>query len=343
MRGDSKIFHDYIEKFYTNQFFPYLEENNIDTVIQLGDLFDRRKHVNFNTLSRSMEYFFEPARAKGIDIHITIGNHCTYHKNTNRINSPDLLLRQYDNVFSYSKPQDLLLGDFKFALLPWICPENYQETMEYIKTTDAQIACGHLEISGFEMYRGTVTEHGEDRKIFEKFDMVLSGHFHHKSSYINIHYLGAPYEITWSDWNDPRGFHILDTDTRELEFIQNQYRMFSKLHYDDSHGDSTKAIQVNKEDVQDKTVKVIVHNKNNPYWFDQFISNIEKYDVYDLQIVEDNLHLDLIDDEEIAEDVEDTLTIISKYSDQYKDRVEPAKLNSFLSELYREALQVEVV
>ena len=41
-KSDSNSFNDYIEKFYTNQFFPYLKENNIDTVIDLGDTFDRR-------------------------------------------------------------------------------------------------------------------------------------------------------------------------------------------------------------------------------------------------------------------------------------------------------------
>ena len=41
-KQDSQYFSDYIEKFYTNQFFPYLTENNITTVIDLGDTFDRR-------------------------------------------------------------------------------------------------------------------------------------------------------------------------------------------------------------------------------------------------------------------------------------------------------------
>ena len=34
----------------------------------------------------------------------------------------------------------------------------------------------------------------------------------------------------------PRGFHILfDTETRELEFIQNPYEMFHKIYYDDGY------------------------------------------------------------------------------------------------------------
>ena len=32
-RNDSLIFSDYMRDFYTNQFFPYLKENNIKTEI----------------------------------------------------------------------------------------------------------------------------------------------------------------------------------------------------------------------------------------------------------------------------------------------------------------------
>ena len=57
MRGDSLEFHKYIKKFYDNIFFPYLIENKIDTVFQLGDLFDRRKFINFNSLYLCRKYF----------------------------------------------------------------------------------------------------------------------------------------------------------------------------------------------------------------------------------------------------------------------------------------------
>ena len=49
-KQDSQNFLNHIETFYREQFFPYLSENNIHTVIDLGDTFDRRKFVNFNTL-----------------------------------------------------------------------------------------------------------------------------------------------------------------------------------------------------------------------------------------------------------------------------------------------------
>lgn len=342
VRNDNTKFLDHFGKFYADEFFPYLKQNEITTIIQLGDLFDRRKYVNFNTLSKSKEYFFDEVRSQNISLHINIGNHCTFWKNSNDLNSPELLLGDYKNWISvYKDPTEVIFDGLKLAMLPWVCSGNYKESMEFIEKTDAQILIGHLDISGFEMYRGMPSTHGFDRSMFNKFDMVLSGHFHHKSSYGNITYVGTPYEMTWSDWNDPRGFHVFDTDTRDLKFVENRYRMFHKIHYDDSNNDLDGVLDIEAEQFAGHMLKVIVHNKNNPYWFDMFIKKIEEQNPLDIQVVEDNLYLDMEDDDQIAENLEDTLTVLNKYTDQFRDRVDVSKLNSFLQDLYHEALSVE--
>ena len=341
-RSDSDGFHSFFSDFYLKQFYPYLVEHGINEVIHLGDMFDRRKYINFVSLSKCREYFFLPSKKHGIKIHTIIGNHDTSYKNTNSINSPDLLLNEFDNIQCYYKPTDIVIDDLNIALLPWICTDNYTESMNFVQSTRAQVLLGHLEITGFEMYRGAVNnDHGYSGDIFSKFDIVMSGHFHHRSSKGNIHYLGCPYEMTWSDWNDPKGFHIFDTETRELTFIENQYKMFHKIHYDDSHNDMDTVLNLNTDALAGTMVKVIVHEKNNPYWFDMFIDKIEKTGVLDLQVVEDHLNLNLEDDSDIIDEAEDTLTILRKYTEQFGEKVDKSKLDNFLSDLYQEALSVE--
>lgn len=341
-RNDSPIFANYFKTFYEEQFFPYLEEHNIKHIIELGDIFDRRKYVNYLTLKNCREYFFDHIKSGNYHLDMIIGNHCTFYKSTNKVNSPRLLLKEYSEYISiYDSPQDIVVDGLKIAIIPWICSGNYQESMEYIKSTTAQIAMGHLEIAGFEMYRGSVNDHGFDKHIFDKFDMAMSGHFHHKSNYGNIFYLGAPYEMNWSDWNDPRGFHIFDTDTRELTYIENRYKMFNKIHYDDQNTTLEQILDFDEEALKNHYVKVIVHNKNNPYWFDMFIAKLESIGVHDIQTVEDNFHLDLEDDIDFSQDIEDTITILNKFTEQFSDRVDIKKLNSVLHDLYHEALAVE--
>jgi DNA repair exonuclease SbcCD nuclease subunit len=342
VRNDSPAFYDYFNKFLEGTFFPYLDEHEIKTVIHLGDLVDRRKYVNFLTASRLRSDFLDRLRDRNIDCHIIAGNHDVYYKNTNRINAlSELVDRRYENITTYISPITLKFDDTPILLLPWISDDNYQESMDAIKGTSAQIVMGHLELNGFEMFKGSIADHGMDHRLFDRFDVVCSGHYHHKSDTGNIHYLGAFAEYTWSDYDDPRGFHVFDTDTRELTFIRNPYKMFEKVWYDDAGKTSTEIINESHAELGDKMVKLIVKNKTNPYFFDLFVDKIEKSGVLGLQVVEDHLHLDLMEDEEIVDEAEDTLTVCKKYIGQLNLTVDQKKLERVITNLYSEALQIE--
>ena len=225
--------------------------------------------------------------------------------------------------------------------MPWICDDNRQETLDVIKKTKAQVAMGHLELQGFEMYRGSMVSHGDDPSLFDRFDLVCSGHYHHRSSSGNIHYLGSHAEFTWSDYGDPKGFHIFDTDTRELEFVENPYRMFEKIFYDDTQ---MSVDEINSRDFdayRGMCLKVVIKNKTNPYMFDMFIDRLEKVNPADLQIVEDHLNLGLVEDEDIVDEAEDTLTIFRKYVNNMNIDVSKEKLNKTITEVYAEALELK--
>jgi len=340
-RGDSVAFAAYFNRFYNDIFFPYLEANGIKRIFHLGDIVDRRKYINFVT-ARHLRKFVEHCDTQGIALDVIIGNHDTAFKNTNEVNSMNELFSHSNyNINYYSDPTDIEIDGTKIAVLPWICSGNYEQSMDFLKNTPAQILFGHLEIQGFEMYKGAVNDHGFETNLFGKFDTVFSGHFHHKSTKGNISYLGAPYEMTWSDYNDPRGFHIFDTDTRELTFIQNPYTMFNKVFYNDTDITMEDLLNFDADKYKGTFVKVIVKTKNNPYWFDRFIDKLEKAEVLDLQVVDDNLNLNLDDDSDIVDEAEDTLTILKKYVDQIETTVDRKKLNGFLNELYNEAINVE--
>lgn len=341
-RNDNIAFHDHYEKFYRDIFFPYLDEHNITVVHQFGDLFDRRKYINFYSLWRSRQYLFDELKKRNITMYVPVGNHDTYYKNTNDVNSPELLLGEYDNIIVWSEPTTVEHGSMRIALLPWVCSGNYEQSVKFIMDTNAHALFGHLELAGFEMHRGSIIDHGTlDTKLFDKFDMVCSGHYHHRSSRGNINYLGTPYELTWVDYDDPRGFHIFDTETRELQFIRNPYRMFNKIHYDDQDKEMSDIVDVDLSDYRGTFVKVVVRNKTNPFWFDMLINKLEKVGVVDLQVVEDHLNLNLEDDADIIDEAEDTLTILRKVVDGIDINVPKKELDKFLSSLYNEALHAE--
>lgn len=339
-RGDSPFFHNYFKLFYDKVFFPYLKENNISHIIQLGDVFDRRKFINFHTLKQAKEYFFEPLN-KDFKSWLLIGNHDTYYKNTNDVNSLNLLLNEYPNIKQINSCYEESFDGLSILFTPWICQENYNEVMYTLEQSKSQILIGHFEIEGFEMHKGTFCDKGINPSVFNKFDTVISGHFHTKSSRGNIIYTGTPYEMTWSDFGDEKGFHIFDTSTRELTFVKNPHSMFHKIWYDDSECSMDEVIAQDFDQYKDSVVKVIIKNKLNPVWFDMFIEKLERANVIDLQVVEDHLNLNLEDDTDIVNEAEDTLTILNKYVNQLELKADKSKLENLLRTLYNEALSME--
>jgi len=342
-RNDNIIFQNYFHRFYDNVFFTYLKDNNIKTCIHLGDVVDRRKYINFKTLNYIRNNFIERLWNLGVDTHIIIGNHDVYYKNTNDVNSMMELFTSFDGTkepWIYEHPREIIFDDTKILMMPWINNTNYTDCMDFIKKTDAQILMGHLEISGFEMHQGQWCDTGMDIKIFDKFDVVLSGHFHHKSNLGNVTYLGNPYEINWGDYNDTRGFHIFDTETRELTFIKNPYKMFYKIYYNDSNKTFEDYKNANYEQYAGTFVKVIVTEKNNPYWFDTMMDSLYKADVVDVSVVE-NIDIEFEDDDMINE-AEDTLTILSKYVKGLNIKNNKNELDNLLRSLYNESLDYEL-
>lgn len=344
-RNDSPVFARHISKFYNEVFFPYLDEHGINFIFHLGDIVDRRKYINFVTAKNLYNDFIDPIRKKNKFLYALIGNHDTYFKNTNEVNSMDVLYGDRAGFTYISEPLELNF-DCPVLFMPWICSDNYELCMSTIHNTKAQIIFCHLELQGFEMYKGIPNDHGFDPKIFDKFDMVFSGHFHHKSSRGNINYLGAPYEMTWADYDDSRGFHVFDTKTRELTFIENPNKIFHKLWYDDS--DNTQItnikhmIHIDRDYsyLKDCMIKVIIKNKSNPYLFDKCIEKIEAAQPCEIQVVEDHLNLNIEVDDDILDSAEDTITLLNKYSEQVAKK-DSRQLSKFLQELYNEAIMLE--
>lgn len=336
-RDGRAIFHDFFQKFYENTFFPTLKAEGIKHVLHLGDLFDRRKYIDYFSLMRSKEYFFDPLYEAGIEMDVLVGNHDISLRNTLDINSPTLLLKEYSNINPIQKPTTINLGGTTFLMLPWICADNYKESMDELNHSNADICCGHLEIAGFSMYKGMESHEGFSVAQFARFDMVFSGHYHHRSSSGSIHYLGNPYQLTHMDFNDPRGFHIFDTETKSLVFVENPYTIFDRFVYDEKS--DPRGIDVST--FKDKFVKIIVERKTDFYAFDQFMDRVYNAGAHDVKVMEalSEMSADQMDDDI---DIEDTQSILQHYIDSAAVDVDRNKLSSYMKQLYVEALNTSI-
>ena len=331
-RKGSKYLHDYFETFYKNVFFPALEEHGVEAVIHMGDAFDSRKSIDYQSLEWAKRVVFNPL--KKYDVHMIIGNHDTYYKNTNEVNSPELLLQTYSNIKTYSQPTEVNVGGLDILFLPWINQGNEELSLNTIKKTSCRCAMGHLELQGFRVNRQIIMEHGLESKLFEKFDHVFSGHYHTRSSDGRISYLGNPYEMYWTDVNDTRGFHIFDTETLTLTPVNNPYKLFYNIYYED-----TNYKLFNATEYENKIVKVIVRKKTKPKDFEKFIDKLHSVGIQDLKIVE---NFDIHESEEFDIDEEEsTISILNRYIDESEFEFDKNVIKGIFQDLYRQACEVE--
>jgi DNA repair exonuclease SbcCD nuclease subunit len=340
VRNSSEIFIDYQERFYTEVFFPYLLENNITKIIHLGDYYEQRRFVNFKALKANRLHFLEKLREYGITMDIIPGNHDVYYKNTNDLCSLNELLGHYMNeVNIIAKPIVENYDGLDIALIPWINPENIDETVDFIKGCDARYLGGHLEFEGFQLMPGVTNTHGIlPHKVFNRFEEVWSGHFHMGSQKDNIRYLGSQMEFTWSDVDQKKYFHVFDTDTLEMTPVLNPITIFAKIFYNDSDTDyRVKDISY----LDRKFVKLVVVEKNNAKMFDDFVERIQNRNIYELKIAENFDTIGSVSDEDVS--VENTESLLSSYCDNLETTLDTDRLKQQLIDLMIESQNMEFV
>lgn len=339
IRNSSDIFMEYQERFYTDVFFPYMKENGITNILHLGDYYDNRKTINLKALHHNRKVFLHKLREYGYTMDIIPGNHDTYYKNTNELNSLKELMGHYmGEVNIHMDPTVIDYGSVKFAVVPWICAENEDKANHFIRTCGADVMAGHFELNGFEMYRGSFFKGGMNSDVLDRFELAISGHFHTKSQQGNIHYLGSQMEFFWNDAHDPKYFHVYDTETRELTPVQNPVTIFHKIYYDEDKINHFEDLAY----LDNKFVKIIVVSRSDMKKFERYVDRIQRQKIYELKIAEDfkEFRGENVNDDNLT--VDDTETLIYNYIEEIDTELDKNKIKNTVSDLMVEAQSVEI-
>jgi len=336
IRGDSQVFFDYFMKFFDDILFPYLKKNNINTIIHAGDFMDRRKYVNFKILHLVREHFIKKIQDEKIKLHCILGNHDVYYKNTNQVNSLKELFGEYVSI--YETPTIATFDGLDIALLPWINNENYEDSINFIRTAPAPILIGHLELDGYQVLRGVAYQGGLSAKIFDRYEKVYSGHFHCKQTEGNITYLGTQYQMTFSDLTEEKGFHILDTYLRDVEFITNPYKIFHSVRYNDKDG-PYKMSELQFSHLKDCYVRLFVEYRKHPNSFDQFMNKLYSSGAADITIVE-SIEDNETNEDEMVDLSQDTISLINGEIDSMGEIEDKDKMKKMIKDLHMESLSI---
>lgn len=351
-RSGSSIFREYFRWYYENVLFKYMEENGIATLLHGGDFFDNRNSITLQDIDFVANWLAGQLVDRGIKMHIILGNHDVAFRNTNSIHSLTILERAApDNVTVYSEPKLLNFDGQQIAMIPWINSSNQASTIEFmngIEDKENTLVLGHFEIIGAKMYANSMrADHGLEPVQFKDFKQVLSGHFHHMSDIQNIKYLGSTFHLTWQDYGDPRGVHVFDTDSKEFEFVENEFCLFVEVAFDK---EIFKAMtdEEYKENFEGRFVRLVVTDAD----YDRValmdtISKINRAVPHDLQVKNDVLiglgESEEANQEEVLEKTtKSTLEYIESYvGDRTDDEDQGKILLSKLNELYSAAVEMQ--
>jgi len=207
-------------------FIDEMVKEKIETIFFLGDWFDHRNSVNVNTSFRA--YQSMKKLCKHFEVYMILGNHDTYYKNTNAVNS----IRQYESLRSLhiiDKDTEIDICGKKILATPWGFDVNKYKEKEF------DFLFGHFEPSGAILNQAGMYSRSEFYSMADLTNIapiVVSGHYHTRKKYQTksgeFYSVGCPLELSWNDYQNKKGFYILDVNESSFKFIENE---ISPIHH----------------------------------------------------------------------------------------------------------------
>ena len=221
-----------------------LNFHEIKDIFFLGDFFHNRSEISVQTMHVASKIF---DILKDFNILMVIGNHDAFYKNRSDIHSLGLL-SGHQNITIVDKNYVVDAFDNRLLFVPWN-NELPDEKFDYI--------FGHFEIKSFKMNNFKICDHGLSAlDLLSKTDTVFSGHFHHRNAkqYNEgvINYIGNTFPMDFSDVDNLKGYYILDLETADLQFFENDISpRFKKLFVSNIK-------TYKKDDIENNIIKLII-------------------------------------------------------------------------------------
>jgi DNA repair exonuclease SbcCD nuclease subunit len=233
----------------------YAKTHKISNIIQMGDFFDDRNSLGLPVIHMANAISDMIAEYDG-HFYILLGNHDVHYKNRNDVNSPMAIFADSKNIRVIDRNCTFFGVDF----IPWINHQNYDEAVEFISSSKSSFCVGHFELSGFPFHKGgRESDDGMKSSLFANYSYVFSGHYHTRSKKGNIEYVGSSSELTWADWDDPKGFTVFDMADGSTNFVPLKNAVnFVKLIMNEN-GEVTESIP--EVPTVNRYVRVIVEGK----------------------------------------------------------------------------------
>ena len=331
LRNSNVEHHEHMALFFKD-FFHFIDKTKIRHIVQTGDLFDVRKSINVWAINQFRTMFLDEITRRGIKLYVLVGNHDIYYRESVKINTIREMLTDYqllnpDILTIVDEPTTIQIADENFLVCPWVCKEKEVIIDDLINSSDAKYCVGHFEFNGFEMQKGQTIKTKFDHTQYSKFDLVISGHYHHKSRKDNVLYVGTTYQLTWAYYNDDKGLWVFDSG--KMHFCKNRHTIFNRIEYSED-------VIPEESQIKNKYIQVIVKQRPDKKKFNAFLDSLHLMSPYDVKVRE--MFSEEMSTEVIQHDVKNTESIIKEFIENSVIELDKEKMIQIMNDLYREAI-----
>jgi DNA repair exonuclease SbcCD nuclease subunit len=229
--------------------FLTAEENNIENIIFLGDLFHDRQKIDVLTYQKTFEVFEKYLLRNKFSTYLLLGNHDLWHNQKCDISSVNPL-RNLPGVTVVNEPcVKVISKNYLFGFLPYT--HNPIEDLKKVEK-EWKIICkekninppkrmgGHIAVDGatwnvkYGTHAEVAIEHDGDMikvgpDIFKGWSKVFLGHYHAQQKLSdNVEYIGSPLQLSFGEAFQEKHIAIYNFENDKCDYIKNE---FSPKHY----------------------------------------------------------------------------------------------------------------
>lgn len=225
-----------------------IDKDCIQNIVFCGDYFHQRNALTVDTLN--IAYKCLQALAKKCHVHMILGNHDLFNKNSTDVNSINIF-RDNKQVIVVDSPLEIEINSKKALLVPWLSDlsgfneesydflfghfdistkflvSSYAQEHSKPKTASSSIALeinNDSSLNALDQHSSTAEEQlGDFIRLAKKTGTIFAGHIHqHKEMIVKgrkFIFVGTPYEQNLGDIGCSCGYYIIN-ENGEYHFIQ---------------------------------------------------------------------------------------------------------------------------
>lgn len=199
-----------IMKQFISCVIEWIEENNFDAVICLGDVCHQHERIHMTPYLLALEFFQEIR--KRVKLYVVIGNH-DRKNNLDYLTTdhPFVACKEWANVTIVDQGHVAEIKGFQIAMVPYVPRGRFREAYDSITASvdgKIDVVFAHQEFRGCKMGLLASTEGDAWSKDDPR---CYSGHIHlrHALPEANVWYVGTPLQHDHSEVED-KGLHTLE-------------------------------------------------------------------------------------------------------------------------------------